>query len=206
MRMPDFALKTYVGDVRFALSLRALPPTVALFLLRAKCHARNRSDQFSRVSSIRPSELATLLRLARGRKAVVELGTGTAWSAIALALDDRARRIVTYDPCVRPEREAYLACAWPTVRERIEFRNEPDSCGPRSGEPVEFLFIDSAHDRESVMMAFRAWRGSLAPAAVVAFHDYDHPSYPGVREAISDLGLSGRRYGSLFVWCAPVYG
>jgi len=144
-----------------------------------------------------------LLHLARGREAVVELGTGTAWSTIALALDDRARRVVTYDPCVRPEREAYLARAWPNVRERIELRDEPDSRGPRSGESVEFLFIDSSHDCESVMTAFRAWRDSLVPGAVVAFHDYDHPSYPGVREAIDDLGLSGRQHGGLFVWHAP---
>jgi predicted O-methyltransferase YrrM len=49
-----------------------------------------------------------LLALARDCDPVVELGTGTAWSAIALALDDRTRRVITCDPWVRHEREAYL--------------------------------------------------------------------------------------------------
>lgn len=111
--------------------------------------------------------------------------------------------MVSYDPCVRPERDAYLARAWPDVRERIEFRSEPDCSGPRAGESVELLFIDSSHDRESVVAAFRAWGDALVPGAAVAFHDYDHPSYPGVREAIVDLGLSGEQHGGLFVWCAP---
>jgi hypothetical protein len=104
---------------------------------------------------------------------------------------------------MRPEREAYLARAWPSVRTRIEFREEPDSSGPRAGEDVELLFIDSSHDRDSVVTAFRAWRSSLVPDAIVAFHDYDHPAYPGVREAVADLGLGGEQRGGLYVWRAP---
>jgi predicted O-methyltransferase YrrM len=137
---------------------------------------------------------------------VVELGTGTGWSAIALALSDRTRRVITYDPSRRPEREAYLSRAWPPVRERIQLRCEPDNRGPRDGEKVELLFIDSSHDRDSVMRAFRAWRHALVPGAVVAFHDYDHPDYPGVREAIADLGLDGQRQDGLYVWRSPTAG
>lgn len=197
------ALRALVHDARYALSLRVVPPRIALFLLRARCYARRSRDEFSLASSIRPSELAVLLHFARGRETLVELGTGTAWSAIALALGHRARRVVTYDPCRRPERDTYLRLAGSSVGGRIEFRNEPDSMGPRAGESVELLFIDSSHDRESVVTAFRAWRTSLVPGAVVAFHDYDHTSYAGVREAISELGLSGHAHGGLFVWRAP---
>jgi predicted O-methyltransferase YrrM len=183
-----------------------LPPRVALFFLRARRYANHHSDHFTLASAIRPGELAVLLRLGRGRRAVVELGTGTAWSTIALALDEAARRVVTYDPCARPERDMYLECARPSVRSRIEFRDEPDTNGPREGESVELLFIDSEHYRESVLAAFNAWRDSLAPGAAVAFHDYDHPSYPGVREAIDELGLEGQLHGHLFVWQAPGRG
>jgi predicted O-methyltransferase YrrM len=196
------SIQGYVDYARFALSLRALPPRVVLFLLRARQYALRNGDQFSLDSAIRPRELRVLLNLSRGRRAVVELGTGTGWSAIALALGDRARRVRTYDPCVRPEREAYLDLSGPAVRARIELRNEADNLGPPKGERVELLFVDSSHDCESVMAAFRAWRESLLPGAIVAFHDYDHPSYPGVREAIDQLGLSGRQDGGLFVWSA----
>jgi hypothetical protein len=50
-----------------------------------------------------------------------------------------------------------------------------------------------------VLAAFRAWRDSLATNGVVVFHDYDHPSYPGVREAVAELGLGGRSVGGMFV-------
>ena len=42
---------------------------------------------------------------------VVEIGTGTAWTTIALALDDGRRSIVSFDPVVRPERDRFLGRA-----------------------------------------------------------------------------------------------
>jgi predicted O-methyltransferase YrrM len=192
------------AQLRLLLSLRALPWRVARFHWRARRHATRNGDRFSLASAARPDELAELLALARGCQAVVELGTGTAWSAIALALDDPARRIVSYDPTVRPERIAYLKLAGASARERIELRAEPDARGPHVGDaPTQLLFIDSEHQREPVLGAFRVWRDALAPGAVVVFHDYAHPGYPGVREAVQELGLSGSERGGLFVWRAP---
>ncbi|HWJ51172.1 MAG TPA: class I SAM-dependent methyltransferase [Solirubrobacteraceae bacterium] len=189
--------------LRLALSLRVLPARVALFYWRAQRRARRDDDRFSLASAARPAELAELLSLARDRRAVVELGTGTAWSALALALDDPVRRVISYDPCVRAEREAYLALAGRGARERVELREEPDSNGPHAGDaPVEVLFIDSQHEREPVVSAFRAWRDALAPNAVVVFHDYGHPDYPGVAQGIADLELRGVESGGLFVWRA----
>ena len=145
-----------------------------------------------------------MLALAHQRNSIVELGTGTAWSAIALTLADGARRVISYDPCVRPQREAYLGLVGPGVRERVELRDYPDSHGPHPGDPpVQLLFIDSSHDADSVLTAFSAWRDALASGAIVAFHDYDHPVYPGVRQAVAELALSGSQSGGLFVWRAP---
>jgi predicted O-methyltransferase YrrM len=191
--------------LRLALSVRVLPPRVARFYWRASRWALSTGDRFSLASAARPAELAELLALARGRTCVVELGTGTAWSAIALALGDRSRRVITYDPCVRPEREGYLRLAGAPARGRIELRDEPDSHGPHAGDPpVELLFVDSSHEREAVLDAFRAWRDTLAPGATVVFHDYGHPSYPGVREAVAELGLQGGvERGGVFVWQVP---
>ncbi|MHB8233808.1 MAG: class I SAM-dependent methyltransferase [Solirubrobacteraceae bacterium] len=191
------------GSLRLLLSLRVLPWRVARFYWRAHRHARRCGDRFSLDSAARPSELAELLALVAGRRAIVELGTGTAWSAIALALDDRARRIVSYDPSVRPERIAYLKLAGDSARERIELRAEPDSRGPHVGDAApELLFIDSEHERRPVLDAFAAWRDALAPGAVVVFHDYGHPRYPGVRQAVGELGLQGIERHGLFVWHA----
>jgi predicted O-methyltransferase YrrM len=200
---PD-AISAMRGELRLVLSLRVLPPRVARFFWRAHRHARRSGDRFSLVSPVRPAELAELLALARDRRMVVELGTGTAWCAIALALQERTRRVVSCDPCQRGEREAYLDLAGLAVRERIDLRHESDSAGPRPGEePVELLFIDSSHEREPTVAAFRAWRDALAQGAVVVFHDHANPDYPGVRQAVADLELSGRESGGLFVWRAP---
>jgi predicted O-methyltransferase YrrM len=192
------------AKLRLLLSLRALPWRVARFYIRARRHAARNGDRFSLDSAARPGELAELLALARGRHVVVELGTGTGWSTIALALDDPRRRVVSYDPTVRSERLAYLKLAGTDARRRIELRAEPDTRGPHVGDSSpQLLFIDSEHKREPVLAAFAAWRDALAPGAVVVFHDYAHPCYPGVREAVRELGLTGSERGGLFVWSAP---
>lgn len=192
------------SELRLLVSLRLLPFRVATFFLRARRHALRSGDRFSLNSAARPRELAELLSISGDCRAVVELGTGTAWSAIALALANRSRRVISYDPSVREAREAYLDLAGGDVRGRIELRAEPDTAGPHPGDPpVDFLFIDSLHEREPAAAAFYAWQAALAPGAVVVFHDYGHPDYPGVAEAVSDLGLDGQRSGGQFVWRAP---
>ena len=183
---------------------RALPPSVAWFRWRAKRVARHEGDEFSLVSITRADELGRLLEVARGRRHVVELGTGTAWTTIALALADRRRRVVSYDPAVREMRERYLSLAG-SARERITFVELPGESGPLPGSPpVELLFIDSSHEREATLAEFGAWRDALAPGAIVAFHDYDEPAYPGVTEAVRELGLEGEVFGHLFVWRSPI--
>jgi len=184
-------------------SLRALPPPVAWFFLRARLRAQRHGDRFSLQSAARPSELAAVLVLAGDRRQVVELGTGTGWTAAALALARRDRRVLSYDPVARTERAAYLRLAGPAGA-RVELRALPDSAGPQPGDPpVQLLFVDSSHEREATVLAFRAWRNALAPGAVVVFHDFGHPSYPGVRQAVADLGLSGEQVGGVYVWRAP---
>jgi predicted O-methyltransferase YrrM len=178
--------------------LRAVPWPVARFYLRAWLTALRTRDRFTIDSATRPSDVAALLALARGHAVAVELGTGTAWTTVALALADAGRRVESYDPVVRPERERYLALA-PAARERIALHAAPaQDARPQPGS-VGFLFIDCAHDRETTVAAYRAWAAAVAPGGVVAFHDYDHPRYPGVSEAVRELGLRGQVRGGVFV-------
>jgi predicted O-methyltransferase YrrM len=151
------------------------------------------------VSATRPDDLAVLLRLARDRKRIVELGTGTGWTAIALALDDPDRTVTTYDPIYRAEREAYLALAGAGVRSRLTFRDEPGANGPSDTGPVDMLYIDSSHARQDTIDELNVWRPALRPRAIVAFDDFTHPEYPGVREAVRELGLEGTEHGTLFI-------
>jgi len=179
---------------------RVLPPRVAWFRARARRLARATGDEFTLASATRAEEVGRILALARGASTVVELGTGTAWTSIALALADRRRRVVTYDPISRPERDGYLELAGRAARERIALVDRPGESGPLPGaDPPDFVFLDSSHEWEETLATFAAWRAALAPGGTIVFHDYDEPRYPGVTEAIRELGLEGEAFGHLFV-------
>jgi len=180
--------------------MAGLPADVRRFYVRAILTAIRGRDRWSLASATRPSDLACLLRLARGRLQTVELGTGTGWTSISLALADPRRRVVTYDPHDHTGRESYFALVDPAVRDRIELRRRSGERGPEAGESVEFLFLDSSHAREETLASFRAWQDAVVPDGLVAFHDYGHASYGGVREAIDELGLRGDIRGALFAW------
>lgn len=132
----------------------------------------------------------------------MEIGTGTAWTTAALALADGERRVVSYDPIVRPERDRYLELAG--IGDRIELRESGGESGPADGDPPpDFVFVDGSHERELTIATFQAWRDRLAPGGAIAFHDYGNELYPGVTEAISELGLKGSVERDVFVWTAP---
>jgi predicted O-methyltransferase YrrM len=181
--------------------LRGLPPRVAWFYFRARRTAAHTGDEWSLGSATKPESLALLLRLAGGRRSVVEIGTGTAWTTAALALADPERRVVSYDPIVRPERERYLDLSG--VRERIELRPRGGEAGPDDGDPrPDFVFVDGSHEKGLTIETFEAWRATLAPGGTIAFHDYGNELYPGVTEAIEELGLDGEVNRDVFVWRA----
>jgi predicted O-methyltransferase YrrM len=181
-------------------ALLDLPPPARSFYVRALWTAWRSGDQYSFDVVTRPHDLREILRLAGDAGSVVELGTATAWTTIALALANRSRTVTTFDPVARRERERYLSLIAPDVRSRITLVAGPGRIGPRTGEPVDFLFIDGSHEREDTILSFHRWRAAISPGGLIAFHDYLDPGYPGVTEAIHELGLDGRRVGRVFVW------
>jgi hypothetical protein len=130
----------------------------------------------------------------------VELGTASGWTTASLALADPARIVASYDPVAQPGRDDYLALMRPRARARVRLMRETGELGAQgwTGPPVDFLFIDSSHAREDTLAEFRGWRRHLAKDAFVVFHDYGHPAFPGVAEAIEELGLEGKAIGGAF--------
>jgi Methyltransferase domain len=186
-------------DLAWMWGLLGLRPRVLWFHWRARRQAWRTNDLFSLTSVTRPADMRVLLKMTEGRRRVVELGTATAWTAITLALDDPRRRVVTYDVIEREEAKRFLALVGPDVRERIDLVVAPGCTGPRDRQPVDLLYIDSSHTREHTIAEVRAWRPYLRPGAPILFDDYTHPDYPGVREAIEELGLEGEVRGTLFI-------
>lgn len=184
--------------------LRRLPPRVAWFYLRASRRALRADDRAAIRAAAGPESVRHLLRAGEGRKAAVELGTGAGWSTVALALAEPGRSVTSFDPTEWPTRDRYLSLASPQARERIEIKKVEGHLAPGSfAGSADLLFVDSSHDRGETIASVRAWQPRLAPGAVVVFHDYENPDWPGVAEAVRELGLDGEAPGgSLFVWHA----
>ena len=181
-------------------ALRHLPRKVAVFQARAHALALKLDDGFALDAAARPDQLAELLRVAEGRRSVVELGTATAWTAASLVLADPVRTVLTVDPVVQPHRAAYLDLLDDEDRARIDLAQGTGVDAAAQGEtPVDLLFVDSTHERDDTVAEFRAWRGRLAPGAVVVFHDFGNPAFPGVAQAVEQLALNGRSGHGMFV-------
>jgi predicted O-methyltransferase YrrM len=190
------------GRVVHGSYLVRLPPPVMSFYWKAWRRRAELDDVFSLGGATKPRELLPLLKAARGARQVVEVGTGTGWTTLSLALANPSCEIVTFDVVHQPERDAYLDLVDRSVTDRIEWVIAPGEVAPVGVDDVDFLFIDAAHDYASTVESFEAWKPRLSPGATVAFHDYDDPQWPGVTEAIRHLGIepSGEAHHHLFVW------
>jgi precorrin-6B methylase 2 len=172
---------------------RVLPPRVAAFQARALMRAWWMGDAAGFLGSLRAPSLAALLALAAGRRHVVELGTATAWTACSLLLTDPERRVVSFDPVEHEHRDAYVRMLDRSARARLRLVRSTGAEGAAHvTDPVDLLFVDCGHECEMVVAEVEAWRPRLAPGALMVFDDYGHPLFPGVAEAIAELGLSGR--------------
>lgn len=181
-------------------SLALLPRPVAGFWLRALRRAQGARDTWSIDVACRPAELRVLLDTLDGARRVAEIGTAAAWTTCCLALARPDREVHSWDVEAHPERERYLALLAPADRARVHLHDRPGGLGPTDPPPVDAVFIDSSHEYDETVATFRTWEPAVAPGGIVAFHDWRDDAYPGVTDAVSDLGLEGEGRGHLFVW------
>jgi hypothetical protein len=119
-----------VLDRDIALSLareaRALPKDVGWFYLRALRSAVRRGEVSSIGDADKPAAISKLLEAAGASQRVVTLGGGSAVSAIALAIDDRSRKVTVVHPLApRWERDDYMQFVDVNARARIDFCSRP---------------------------------------------------------------------------------
>src|SRR5919107_17927 len=138
---------------------------------------------------MRPRQLARLLLATRALPPRAALFQARAMLRAARLGDDWALQSST--------RPADVALLPRSARERLELVAAPGH--EARGEAIELLFVDSSHDRDATVAELRAWRPRLAPGALVVLHDYANPAYPGVAEAVAELGLGGPRPARLWV-------
>lgn len=193
-------------SLRFQWELRRLPWRVAIFQWRAWRLAARLDDEFARLSASTPKKLEAILSLAGDGRLAVELGTAHAWTTISLALADPNRHVISYDAIERPGPRQYLELVHEDVRRRVTLVAARGDSGPRTDRPVDFLYIDTTHDRDDTLRELAAWRPVLRVGAWVVLDDYTNPHFPGVKEAVSELRLDGEERAGMFVHRVPVTG
>jgi predicted O-methyltransferase YrrM len=186
-----------------ATSLAQLPRPVAAFWLRALRRAQAEHDTWSIDVACRPAELRVLLDTLAGAARVAEIGTAAAWTTCCLTLARPGRQVHSWDVEAHPERERYLGLLAAGDRARVHLYDRPGGLGPEDPPPVDAVFIDSSHEYAETVATFRTWEPAVAAGGMIAFHDWQDDAYPGVTEAVRDLGLRGEGRGHLFVWRKP---
>lgn len=53
-------------------------------------------------------------------------------------------------------------------------------------EPLDFVFIDAKHTYENLYTDIFLWQRRVKKGGIIAGHDFDHPSYPGIRRAVTE--------------------
>ena len=183
--------------------LGTLPPRVRGFYVRALATAIRLRDWRTVHSSAPPRDVAALLELIGGRRHVVEIGTASAWTAIALTLADPDRHVRSLDPAIRQWRERYVALVPDEARRRLTLEQASGADPARQIGPLDALFIDADKRPEGNRAFFEGWEPLLEPGGLVVFHDYGHPKFPGIAQAVCELGLAGEARGALFIWRKP---
>lgn len=157
-------------------------------------------------------EKAWLAEQAHGRKAIAEIGCwmGVTTCVLADATEGTVYAVDTFlgsaehRELLAGKSEGFLYFRF---KEHTAGRTNIIPCYMASTAAVEMLhgnirldmvFIDAAHDYESVKADIIAWRKVLAPGGLLCGHDYD-AGRAGVVRAVSELVLNiGRGPGSIW--------
>lgn len=75
------------------------------------------------------------------------------------------------------------------ARDRRRICHMPSICAAAQMEPrsLDLVFIDAAHDYDSVTTDLEAWLPSVRRGGWIGGHDYGHPIQGEVREAVADF-------------------
>lgn len=143
------------------------------------------------------AEGKTLAELARGQR-VLEIGSYCGLSTICMARTAEHVTAVDYfDGRGTPVPQETLAEFKANIErygltEKVTIQY-PDwlTRGELPRPEFTLALIDGAHEYDAVAADVVKAMNLLAPGGLLAFHDYKHPSHPGVERAVDDLLLDG---------------
>jgi glycosyltransferase involved in cell wall biosynthesis len=69
----------------------------------------------------------------------------------------------------------------------ILVRKESAAASTSVPDQLDFVFLDANHSLEAVARDLRLWAPKVREGGIIGGHDYDHPSFPGVKEAVDSF-------------------
>ncbi len=69
-------------------------------------------------------------------------------------------------------------------RARILRMESVEAAQQFAGGSLDMVFIDANHSLEAVRSDIAAWLGKVKPGGIIGGHDYNHPRYPGCKQAV----------------------
>ena len=78
-----------------------------------------------------------------------------------------------------------------------------DAAGHIDDGTLDLVFIDALHTREAVAEDIRLWLPKVRPGGWIGGHDYGHPRFPGVAEAVDEAFAAVEAHED-HVWLARV--
>ena len=144
-----------------------------------------------------------------GEHAIIEIGSWKGKSTICLALGSKAgnkAKVYAIDPHSGPLHRAIYG----EVGTFEDFKRNICSAGCEDivapivktseeavegwNKPVEFLFIDGAHEYEFVKLDFELWHPHLIEGGVIAFHDTTGDQSEGPKRVIEEFIFNSRNF------------
>jgi len=164
--------------------------------------------------------LYSLAKKTRGRGKVVEIGSWKGRSTICLAQglkDNRTdEKIYAIDPHIGSSEHQGKG----KINTFAEFKKNIKEAGVASviksivktsheaskkfNDPVEFIFIDGAHEYEYVKEDFDDWFPKIVNGGIMAFHDTI--VWPGPKEVVKDKIFKSKRFKKVGFIDSIVYG
>lgn len=138
------------------------------------------------------TEAKKLEELARGKR-VLEIGSYCGLSTVVMGRVAESVTAVDYFDGRGTPHPQNTRPAFDDAIRRHGLTDKVTAVHPDGAMPLpkyDFAFIDGAHDYESVRLDIGKARKVLKPDGLIAFHDFDHPSHCGVREAVEELLLA----------------
>ena len=153
-----------------------------------------------------------LYRMAKkvsGEHAIIEIGSWKGKSTICLALGSKAgnkAKVYAIDPHSGPLHREIYGEVW-TLE---DFKSNICSAGCEDivvpivktseevaegwNKPIEFLFIDGAHEYKFVKLDFELWHPCLIKGGVIAFHDTTGDQSEGPKRVVEEFIFNSRNF------------